>query len=106
MEAGVAPEKIFLSGHSVGGWTALMAMPMVDRKFNTAIVFAPAFAGPRTEAVIYPIWRGEIWPKHVTKMTSFDQARTLVFAYDNDPFNRTTELQFLTDRYPHSVEII
>ena len=39
-------------------------------------------------------------------MTSFDKVRGLVFAYDNDPFNRTTEVQFLTDRYPDSVEII
>lgn len=106
MEAGVAPEKIFLSGHSAGGWASLMAMPTVDRKFNAAIVFAPAFAGPRTEAGIYPIWRGEIRPKHVTKMTSFDQMRALVFAYDNDPYNRTAELKFLVDRYSDSVEII
>ena len=104
--AGVAPGRIFLSGHSAGGWASLMAMSMVDQKFNAAIVFAPAFAGPRAEAGIYPIWRGEIRPKHVTKMTSFDQVRALVFAYDNDPYNRTAELEFLTDRFPDSVEII
>ena len=106
IKAGVAPERIFLSGHSAGGWTSLMAMPMVDRKFNAAIVFAPAFAGPRAEASEYPIWRGEIRPKHVAKMTSFDQVRALVFAYDNDPYNRTAELKFLVDRYPDSVQII
>ena len=104
--AGVAPGRIFLSGHSAGGWASLMAMSMVDRKFNAAIVFAPAFAGPRAEEGEYPIWRGEIRPKQVAKMSSFDVVRALVFAYDNDPFNRTAELKFLTDRYPDSVEII
>ena len=39
-------------------------------------------------------------------MSLFDEVRALVFAYDNDPFNRTAELKFLTDRYPDSVEII
>ena len=39
-------------------------------------------------------------------MTSFDQVRALVFAYDNDPYNRTAELKFLADRYPDSVQII
>jgi len=106
IDTGVAPERIFLSGHSAGGWASLMAMPMVDQKFNAAIVFAPAFAGPRAEKGVYPIWRGKIRPKHVKKMTSFDQVRALVFAYDNDPYNRTAELEFLTDRFPDSVEII
>ena len=49
---------------------------------------------------------GQIRPKHVTKMTSIDQVRALVFAYDNDPYNWTAELKFLADRYPDSVEII
>ena len=106
IDTGVAPERIFLSGHSAGGWASLMAMSMVDQKFNAAIVFAPAFAGPRSEEGEHPIWRGEIRPKQVAKMSSFDVVRALVFAYDNDPFNRTAELKFLTDRYPDSVEII
>tara|TARA_Y100001960_G_C14718485_1_gene851070 strand:- start:635 stop:1579 length:945 start_codon:yes stop_codon:yes gene_type:complete len=105
-DTGVPPQRIFLSGHSAGGWASLMAMSMVDRKFNAAIVFAPAFAGPRAEEGVYPIWRGEIRPKHVTKMTSFDTVRALVFAYDNDPYNRTAELKFLTNRYPDSVEMV
>jgi hypothetical protein len=34
------------------------------------------------------------------------QVRASVFAYDNDPYNRTAELKFLVDRYPDIVEII
>jgi predicted alpha/beta hydrolase family esterase len=106
IDAGVLPGNIFLLGHSAGGWASLMAMPMVDRKFNAAIVFASAFAGPRAESGVYPVWRGEIRPKHVEIMKSFDIVRALVFAYDNDPYNRSSELEFLADTFPGAVRMI
>ena len=34
-----------------------MMMDEVEKKFNSAIVFAPAFAGPRSETNKYPQWR-------------------------------------------------
>ena len=103
---GVKPENVFLAGHSAGGWTSLMMMDEVEKKFNSAIVFAPAFAGPRSEIDKYPKWRKEERPKQVKKMTETKIIKALIFAYEDDRFNRPKELMFLKEKYPNSVEIV
>ena len=103
---GVLPKNIFLSGHSAGGWSSLMAMSFQPEKFNSAIVFAPAFAGPRSEINTYPIWRSDIRPKHIDRLISYNSINALIFAYDNDSFNRKTELDFLPKRFPNSITLI
>ena len=57
LDSGIKPKNIFLSGVSAGGWSSLMLMPKVGKKFNSAIVFAPACCGPRHEINKYPVWR-------------------------------------------------
>ena len=103
---GVPPQNIFLAGHSAGGWTSLMAMKFVDRKFNAAIVFAPAFAGSRSEASTYPWWYQEARPKQIREMLEAPNVRALIFAYHDDPFERPEDLGFLTERYGKSVPMI
>jgi len=104
--ADVKPENIFLSGHSAGGWASLMMMDEVGRKFNSAVVFAPAFAGPRSEINKYPIWRKEVRPRQVKQMTQAKVIQALIFAYKDDEFNRPKELNFLVEKYPNTVELV
>jgi len=106
ISVGVKPENIFLTGNSAGGWTSLMMMDEVEKKFNSAIVFAPAFAGPRSEINIYPKWRKEERPRQVKKMTEAKVIKALIFAYVDDGFNRPEDLMFLKEKYPDSVEIV
>ena len=106
LEAGVKAENIFLSGVSAGGWSSLMLMNEVDKKFNSAIVFAPACCGPRSEIKKYPIWRKKIRPRQVKKIISAKSIKALVFAYDDDKFNRTEELMFLKDKSPDTVKLV
>ena len=106
ISAGVKPKNIFLSGHSAGGWTSLMMMDQVENKFNSAIVFAPAFAGPRSEINKYPKWRKEARPRQVKEMTQVKAIKALIFAYEDDKFNRPKELNFLIEKYPNSVELV
>ena len=94
--AGVKPRNIFVAGHSAGGWTALMAMSDAGTRFNAAIVFAPACCGPRKEESRYPIWRQKIRPFQISRITATPHLRVLVFAYNDDPFNRPQDLGFLT----------
>jgi pimeloyl-ACP methyl ester carboxylesterase len=72
---GVPPKNIFLAGHSAGGWTSLMAMRHFGRKFNAAIVFAPAFAGRRSEESRYPWWRQEARPRQIREMLETQEMR-------------------------------
>ena len=104
--AGVPPHNIFLAGHSAGGWASLMMTKIAGRKFNAAIIFAPSCCGPRSEAGIYPAWRGQVRPFQVSEMLDVERIEALVFGYDDDRFNRPEDLRFLTDAFPRSVKLV
>ena len=106
ISVGVKPENIFLTGYSAGGWTSLMMMDQVGKKFNSAIVFAPAFAGPRSEIKKYPIWRKIVRPRQVKEIIEAKIIKALIFAYEDDAFNRPQELNFLKEKYPTSIKLI
>ena len=106
ISVGVKPENIFLTGYSAGGWTSLMMMDQVGKKFNSAIVFAPAFAGPRSEIKKYPGWRKIERPRQVKEMIEAKIIKALIFAYEDDAFNRPQELNFLKEKYPTSIKLI
>ena len=106
ISAGVKPKNIFLTGHSAGGWASLMMMDQVEKKFKSAIVFAPTFSGPRSEINQYPKWRKEARPRQIKQMTQAKAIKALIFAYEDDKFNRPKELNFLLEKYPNSVELV
>ena len=103
---GIKPKNIFLAGQSAGGWTSLMMMDQVEKKFNSAIVFAPAFAGRRSEIGRYPKWRKVERPRQIKKMIKAKVIKALIFAYEDDPYNRPKELMFLKKKYSNSVKMV
>ena len=78
IEKSVNPQNSFLTGFSAGGWTSLMMMDKVGKKFNSAIVFAPAFAGPRSEIKKYPRWRKIERPRQVKEMIEAKIIKALI----------------------------
>lgn len=102
---GTRPSRLFLVGHSAGAWSQLMLMDQVGKKFNAAILFAPACCGPRSERDEYPAWLNEVQPAQIQTMLRAPTMRALVIAYPDDAFNRPEELGFLRDRYPGKVEL-
>lgn len=97
---GIQPKHLFLAGHSNGGWTSLMMMSDVNKRFNGVIAYAPAFAGKRSEMGITPWWRRIVRPRQINEMLLAPTMDALVFAYENDAYNRPQDLQFLENRYP------
>ena len=91
-QAGIKSENIFVSGFSAGGWTALMAARMLPTRFKGGVLFAPAFAGPRYETRIFPIWRKVLRPKQINEILEAERLDFLIFAYNDDPFNRPEDL--------------
>ena len=83
-----------------------MMMDQIEKKFNSAIVFAQAFAGPRSEIKKYPRWRKIERPRQVKEMIEAKIIKALIFAYEDDAFNRPKELNFLKEKYPNSIELI
>jgi pimeloyl-ACP methyl ester carboxylesterase len=98
--AGVSPDRIFLAGHSAGGWASLMAAARFGHKVNGVIAFAPAFAGPRAEEERYPWWRQEARPRQAQELLDAPSLTALVFAYEDDPFERPADLGFLVEAHP------
>jgi len=100
LNRGIQPKNLFLAGHSNGGWTSLMMMKDVNKRFNGAITFAPAFAGRRSEASYAPWWRNTVRPKQIKEMLTAPEMDAIVFAYERDEYNRPQELAFLANNYP------
>jgi pimeloyl-ACP methyl ester carboxylesterase len=105
-KAGIPSKNIFLSGFSAGGWTALMAASILPDHFNRGVLFAPAFSGPRYESTIFPVWRKVIRPKQINEISKAKILNFLVFAYEDDPFNRPRDLGFLLNRKTSYPKII
>lgn len=89
---GVPARNIFLFGHSAGGWSSLMAARKSPALFNAVIAFAPAFAGPRYEQAKYPWWRGDYLPRQIAYLRQAPRLDALIFAYDDDDFERPADL--------------
>lgn len=105
IKQGIKPEHIFLAGHSKGAWASLMLMNMVDKKFNAAILFAPALANRASERN-FPWWRQEVRPKQIQQMLQAEKIDALIFAYEDDEYNRPQDLEFLIEKYPQSAKIV
>ena len=97
-QAGIPSENIYLSGFSAGGWTALMAASVLPNRFNRGVLFAPAFSGPRYETSIFPVWRKVIRPKQIDEILTAKRLDFLIFAYNDDPFNRPKDLDFFLNQ--------
>lgn len=90
---GVPAQRIFLLGHSAGGWSSLMAARKDARGFNAIVAFAPAFAGPRHEEAQFPKWRRELAPQQTAYLRQARRIDALIIAYSDDDFDRPSELR-------------
>jgi pimeloyl-ACP methyl ester carboxylesterase len=89
---GVPARRIFLLGHSAGGWSSLMAARKDTSGFNAIVAFAPAFAGPRHEEAQFPKWRRQLAPQQTDYLRQAKRIDALIFAYSDDDFDRPLDL--------------
>jgi pimeloyl-ACP methyl ester carboxylesterase len=89
---GIPAWRIFLLGHSAGGWSSLMAARKDRTGFNAIIAFAPAFAGPRHEESRFPIWRRRLAPEQMNYLLQAKRIDALIFAYEDDEFDRPRDI--------------
>lgn len=89
---GVPARRIFLLGHSAGGWSSLMAARKDASGFNAIVAFAPAFAGPRYEEAQYPKWRRQLAPQQTAYLREARRIEALIIAYSDDDFDRPVDL--------------
>ncbi|MDX1609645.1 MAG: alpha/beta hydrolase [Halofilum sp. (in: g-proteobacteria)] len=89
---GFAPGRVFLLGHSAGGWAALWAARDGDPPVAGVIAFAPAFAGPASGRS--PGWQS-LRERHARELQRSAFLPALVFAYRGDAFEDPAALSFL-----------
>lgn len=106
LTVGVQPKNIVVAGHSAGGWTSLLAAASYPEKFGSLIAFAPAFAGTRRDEKQYPWWRQIIRPEQVEMIKKSNGVRKLIFAYENDKYNRPSDLAFIEEFFPDTANVV
>lgn len=90
---GVPPRQIFVAGHSMGGWAAVLVSARRKVEIGGIIAFAPANG----------VWekhlrRGEHWAaveRQRTAVVGLDRMTGLVYAFHGDTFNAPEDLEFL-----------
>lgn len=90
--AGVPSRHLFVAGHSIGGWTALLVERRGNVDIGGAVAIAPAFAGK------WDFRADEVQRMHDRSAAYLREARhmdALVFAFEEDPFNLPNHLAFL-----------
>lgn len=105
-ELGVTRDRIVLAGHSAGGWSALMAQSLHEGQVPSAILFAPAFAGPKGDEGLYPEWRRVARPKQVKQLETGAPLTALIFSYVGDKFEEPDDLAFLSARGANKIEMV
>lgn len=105
-ELGVRRDRVVLAGHSAGGWSALMAQSLHEGQVPSAILFAPAFAGPKTEEGLYPEWRRVARPKQVKQLETGAPLKALIFSYFGDKYEEPDDLTFLSARGANKIEMV
>ncbi len=92
IDIGIPKHQIFLMGHSAGAWASLLMLRNNPRHVNSVIAFAPAFAGKYKKRN-----SGWEWVYHQQKevLASVQTLPALVYAFENDPYNRIDDLVFL-----------
>lgn len=91
-DSGVPAERIFLAGHSAGGWASLLVARRHNVRINAVIAFAPAFAGKKSGRE--PGWQA-LHDDHVQFIAEAPEMNALVYAFDSDAFNSPEDLAFL-----------
>jgi len=89
---GVPPEQIFVAGHSAGAWASLIVARRGQVRIGGYILFAPAFAGHYS--VRHPGW-WDLQNRLVKYIGEAERIDALVYAFENDKFNRVEDLRFL-----------
>jgi predicted esterase len=100
LSQGVPSNQIFVSGHSMGGWTSILIGAQLSEKISGTIAFAPSngtsVAGKRQYA------HQKFIERQTTALTGVSQLDALIFAFDGDRYNSPQDLAHLKNI--HGVE--
>jgi len=83
--------RLFLSGHSAGGWTALLVARRGEVLLDGVIALAPAFAGPRTDRT--DAWQA-LRDRQADLLSSAKAMNALVYAFEGDAYEPPGDLAF------------
>ena len=91
-DTGLPAGRLFLAGHSAGGWAALLLQRQYPAEINAVVAFAPAFTGPRANRTAS--WN-RLRQEMVDHLGEAAGLQALVMAVTDDPYNRPQDLAFL-----------
>jgi len=86
--------RIFLIGHSAGGWVALLAARHGAARPDGIVALAPAFAGPRADRTM--AWQA-LRERQARLLSSATSLNALVYAFEGDAYEPPNDLAFLSN---------
>jgi pimeloyl-ACP methyl ester carboxylesterase len=92
---GVPANQIFVAGHSMGGWAALLVGARKNVEIGGFIAFAPA-NGVWTKEKRGPNHKGVV-ARQKTSVEGLDRLDGLVFTFYGDQFNSPSDLEHLAE---------
>ena len=100
---GADPKKVFLIGHSAGGWATLLAKANNPTLANGVIAIAPAFAGKQ-------MYRPKLWEdlrkSHIEIMNQAPHFNALLILFDQDEFENTESMKSFREMHGVKIELI
>ncbi len=100
---GADPEKVFLIGHSAGGWSTLLAKAKNPNLANGVIAIAPAFAGKQ-------MFRPKVWEdlrkSFIDIMYHAPNFNALLFIFDQDEFENAESMKLFWEMKGVKIELL
>lgn len=90
---GIAERNIFVAGHSMGGWAAILVAARRQVEIGGVIAFAPA-NGVWTRDRRGP-YQWAAYARQRTATESLPRLEALIYMFERDPFNGPEDLAFL-----------
>lgn len=104
-DLGVPAHRIFLSGQSGGSCSSLLALAEEPDAVNAGILFAPACYGPEEGLKRNVGMAPELQQAIESMMTDAEEITALLVAFTKDRWNKPSQLSFLTESHPDSIEL-
>jgi predicted alpha/beta hydrolase family esterase len=95
IEQGVPAKQIFVSGHSMGGWAAVLVGARKKVEIGGFIAFAPANGIWTSDRRTSGHWAAVARQK--TAVEDLDRLDGLLFLFESDPYNSPKDLAFMKE---------
>ena len=105
IETGVKPKNIWVAGQSAGAWSTLLMSAKAKKKFNGAILFAPASGGKKKRILENPNYAYS--KMHYRQLKQFEKLpqKAIIFTFADDQWNTKKDFENLKKAHSNTITL-